>query len=209
VSWSERFREFIKDVRVEITKVSRDRVTFEPVGHPPLTLILKYGEKNLTMEQYLDRLFVTEDPRAEFARPGRDKKLAADLAKRRKLIDEGKLGQLAGGKIRRADPETVKQSTGYTIGGVPPFAHATSLPVFIDPDLLQYDLIYAAAGGAKVDPARAHWWEVLGTARWGIICHNQAWRHLSGSIKSMELASIGRRAVETEVDLLQLLKAGG
>jgi len=61
-------------------------------------------------------------------------------------VDEGKLGQLAGGKIRRADPETVKQSTGYTIGGVPPFAHATSLPVYIDPDLLQYDLIYAAAG---------------------------------------------------------------
>jgi len=26
-------------------------------------------------------------------------------------------------------------------------------------------------------------------------------------VKSMELASIGRRAVETEVDLLQLLKA--
>jgi aminoglycoside phosphotransferase (APT) family kinase protein len=68
---------------------------------------------------------------------------------------------------------------------------------------------YQRAGGAKVDPARAHWWEVLGTARWGIICHNQAFRHLSGSIKSMELASIGRRAVETEVDLLQLLKDGG
>ena len=61
-------------------------------------------------------------------------------------VDEGKLGQLTGGKVRRADPETVKQSTGYTIGGVPPFAHATSVPVYIDPDLLQYDLIYAAAG---------------------------------------------------------------
>jgi aminoglycoside phosphotransferase (APT) family kinase protein len=68
---------------------------------------------------------------------------------------------------------------------------------------------YERAGAAKVDPARAHWWEVFGTARWGIICHNQAWRHLSGSIKSMELASIGRRAAETEVDLLQLLKGGG
>jgi aminoglycoside phosphotransferase (APT) family kinase protein len=67
---------------------------------------------------------------------------------------------------------------------------------------------YERAGGAKVDPARAHWWEVLGTARWGIICHTQAWRHLSGAVKSMELASIGRRAVETEVDLLQLLKEG-
>ena len=65
---------------------------------------------------------------------------------------------------------------------------------------------YERAGGGKVDPARAHWWEVFGTVRWGIICHQQAWRHLSGAIKSMELASIGRRAVETEVDLLQLLK---
>jgi hypothetical protein len=75
--------------RIEITKVSHNRVTFQPVGHPPLTLAFKYGEKNLTMEQYIDRLFVTEDPRAEFARPGHDKKLAADISKRRKLIDEG------------------------------------------------------------------------------------------------------------------------
>jgi aminoglycoside phosphotransferase (APT) family kinase protein len=66
---------------------------------------------------------------------------------------------------------------------------------------------YERAGGSKVDPARAHWWEVFGTARWGIICHTQAWKHLSGAQKSMELASIGRRAVETEVDLLQLLKS--
>jgi len=66
---------------------------------------------------------------------------------------------------------------------------------------------YERAGGGKVDPARAHWWEVFGTVRWGIICHTQAWKHLSGAQKSMELVSIGRRAVETEVDLLQLLKS--
>ncbi len=66
---------------------------------------------------------------------------------------------------------------------------------------------YQRAGGGTVDPMRAHWWEVFGTARWGIICHTQAWKHLSGAQKSMELASIGRRAVETEVDLLQLLKS--
>jgi aminoglycoside phosphotransferase (APT) family kinase protein len=66
---------------------------------------------------------------------------------------------------------------------------------------------YQRAGGDTVDPARAYWWEVFGTVRWGVICHTQAWKHLSGAQKSMELASIGRRAVETEVDLLQLLKA--
>lgn len=65
---------------------------------------------------------------------------------------------------------------------------------------------YERAGGGKIDPVRAHWWEVFGTLHWGVICLNQAWKHLSGSIRSMEHASIGRRAVETEVDLLQLLK---
>ena len=61
-------------------------------------------------------------------------------------VDELKLEKLAGGKVRRADPETVKQATGYAIGGVPPLGHPIPLPVYIDPDLFQYELIYAAAG---------------------------------------------------------------
>jgi len=64
-------------------------------------------------------------------------------------VDEAKLARLAGGKIRRADPDTVKQATGYTIGGVAPFGHPTAMPVFIDPDLLRYPLVYAAAGVAE------------------------------------------------------------
>jgi prolyl-tRNA editing enzyme YbaK/EbsC (Cys-tRNA(Pro) deacylase) len=31
-------------------------------------------------------------------------------------------------------------------GGVPPFGHTTQLRVFVDPDLLQYDEVWAAAG---------------------------------------------------------------
>jgi prolyl-tRNA editing enzyme YbaK/EbsC (Cys-tRNA(Pro) deacylase) len=64
-------------------------------------------------------------------------------------VDEGKLGKLAGGKARRADPETVKQATGYTIGGVPPLGHAAPLPVYIDADLLRHDMIYGAAGSPE------------------------------------------------------------
>ncbi len=61
-------------------------------------------------------------------------------------VDERRLGELAGGRIRRADPETVKQATGYTIGGVPPIGLASALAVYVDRDLLGYDLVYAAAG---------------------------------------------------------------
>jgi Cys-tRNA(Pro) deacylase len=61
-------------------------------------------------------------------------------------VDERKLATLAGGKVRRADAETVKRATGYTIGGVPPLALETALPIWVDEDLLRHDLIYAAAG---------------------------------------------------------------
>lgn len=61
-------------------------------------------------------------------------------------VDEDRLGGRVGGRIRRADPETVRQATGFAIGGVAPVGHPAPLPVYIDRDLLQYDLIYAAAG---------------------------------------------------------------
>ena len=41
---------------------------FQPAGHPPITLVLKYGDKALTMDQYLDRLFLAEDPHAKVVR---------------------------------------------------------------------------------------------------------------------------------------------
>ncbi len=64
---------------------------------------------------------------------------------------------------------------------------------------------YRAAGGADISVAELRWWEVLGTLRWGVICMTQAWAHLSGAHRSVELAAIGRRVCEQEWDLLQLL----
>jgi aminoglycoside phosphotransferase (APT) family kinase protein len=64
---------------------------------------------------------------------------------------------------------------------------------------------YATAGGATVDEPTLHWWEVYGTVRWAIICIQQAAAHLSGAVRSVELATIGRRVCEVELDLLELL----
>lgn len=62
-------------------------------------------------------------------------------------LDETKLAAAAGGTTcTRVDADTVRAATGFPIGGVPPFGHATHLRVFIDPDLLQYDEVWAAAG---------------------------------------------------------------
>ena len=62
-------------------------------------------------------------------------------------LDEQLLAAAAGGSAcERVDADAVRGATGFPIGGVPPFGHATSLRIFIDPDLLQYDEVWAAAG---------------------------------------------------------------
>lgn len=62
-------------------------------------------------------------------------------------LDEAKLASAAGGeRCARVDADVVREATGFPIGGVPPFGHASPLPVFIDPDLLGYDVVWAAAG---------------------------------------------------------------
>lgn len=49
-------------------------------------------------------------------------------------------------KIRRANADIVKEATGFSIGGVPPFGHKNPLPIYIDADLMGFDIIWAAAG---------------------------------------------------------------
>jgi len=62
-------------------------------------------------------------------------------------LDESKLALAAGGAMcQRVDADVVRSATGFPIGGVPPFGHTTQLRIFIDPDLLQYDEVWAAAG---------------------------------------------------------------
>jgi aminoglycoside phosphotransferase (APT) family kinase protein len=72
----------------------------------------------------------------------------------------------------------------------------------------EYDELFAAyeaAGGGAVDPVVVHWWEVLGTWKWAIMCIVQASVHLTGAARSHELAAIGRRVCENEHDLLVAL----
>ena len=65
------------------------------------------------------------------------------------------------------------------------------------------------ATGRSLDPARVKFWEVMGTLRWGVMCCGMMQRFRAGPDHSMERAMIGRRASETEIDLLRLLAPRG
>jgi aminoglycoside phosphotransferase (APT) family kinase protein len=68
---------------------------------------------------------------------------------------------------------------------------------------------YRAAGGGDVDPRRLRYWEAMGTLKWGVICEIQAFTHLEGAVRSVELATLGRRVAEMEWDLLELIDPAG
>lgn len=65
---------------------------------------------------------------------------------------------------------------------------------------------YEDAGGGAVDPEQVRFWEVLGNLKWGIMTIMQAKTYLDGHVKSVELASLGRRTAEMELELLILME---
>jgi prolyl-tRNA editing enzyme YbaK/EbsC (Cys-tRNA(Pro) deacylase) len=73
-------------------------------------------------------------------------------------LDTRRLEALTGVPVARADAELARSATGYSIGGVPPFGHATALPVYMDRDLSCHDVVWAAAGRPDavfpISPAR-------------------------------------------------------
>jgi Cys-tRNA(Pro) deacylase len=48
--------------------------------------------------------------------------------------------------LSRADANQAKAVTGFSIGATPPVGHSSPLPVFMDEDLLEHDVVWAAAG---------------------------------------------------------------
>lgn len=61
-------------------------------------------------------------------------------------VSTDKVEAATGLKLGKADGRFVREKTGFAIGGVPPVAHATPVITLLDPDLKQYETIWAAAG---------------------------------------------------------------
>ena len=89
--------------RVTITAVHKQAVTFQAQGYPPVTVVLKYGRGNLTMDTFVNRLLVERDPTL---------KLKNVSKKTRELIEAGQVDK---GMTR----DQVLMSLGY------PPAHRT------------------------------------------------------------------------------------
>ena len=81
------------------------------------------------------------------ARDDGELQLVVALVRGTDRVDLSKLASVCGHpRLRRASAREAKRATGYTIGGVPPFAHEQQAVVVMDPALDGYEEIWAAAG---------------------------------------------------------------
>lgn len=61
-------------------------------------------------------------------------------------VDGEKASATTGEALDRPDARYVRETTGFAIGGIPPFGHAREMSVIVDPDLMAYPRVWAAAG---------------------------------------------------------------
>lgn len=115
------------------------------LGHAHAPLWLDVAAR--TSQEAADALGVTvgQIAKSVIFRRRSDDRAVLVIASGDRRVDEAKVGAVTGA-LRRADAGFVKASTGFTIGGVAPLAHASAPLTLIDSDLFRFSEIWAAAG---------------------------------------------------------------
>ncbi len=125
--------------------VQRVTAALQQAGHPHVPMMLDDAAR--TAQQAADALGIVLGQIAKsiiFRRKADDVAVLV-VTSGDKRVDEKKVEALVGA-LGRADAAFVKAKTGFSIGGVPPLAHATTSLTLIDQELLRFEEIWAAAG---------------------------------------------------------------
>ncbi|MGH7054153.1 MAG: phosphotransferase family protein [Stellaceae bacterium] len=64
---------------------------------------------------------------------------------------------------------------------------------------------YESAAERPIDRLRVHFWEVMANLRWAVIALQQSDRYIFGGETDLDLALTGRRATESELEILMLI----
>jgi prolyl-tRNA editing enzyme YbaK/EbsC (Cys-tRNA(Pro) deacylase) len=125
--------------------VQRIARALQEQGHPHAPVLLDDAAR--TAQQAADALGIAlgQIAKSIIFRRQADDAVVLVITSGDRRVDEKKVDALVG-KTGRADAEFVKRRTGFSIGGVPPIAHAQPPVTVIDRELFRFDEIWAAAG---------------------------------------------------------------
>lgn len=129
--------------------VQRVAAELQRLGHPQTPVMLSDAAR--TAQQAADALGVQlgQIAKSIIFRRKPDGVAVLVITSGDRRVDEARVQALvcqAGHKLGRADADFVKQSTGFSIGGVSPLAHANPPVTLIDRELFRFAEVWAAAG---------------------------------------------------------------
>ena len=114
----------------------------------PAYIVIEFNESTRTAQEAADRVGcqLGQIVKSLIFRGKTTNKGVLVLTSGTNRADESKISQVTGEPITRPDADFVRALTGFSIGGVPPVGHITSIETYIDEDLLQYPTVWASAG---------------------------------------------------------------
>jgi prolyl-tRNA editing enzyme YbaK/EbsC (Cys-tRNA(Pro) deacylase) len=75
-------------------------------------------------------------------------------------VDTARASAVAGEALGKAGADLIRAQTGFAIGGVAPVGHLNPIRAYLDPRLMEFDVIWAAAGTPQhifpINPADLH-----------------------------------------------------
>ena len=133
-------------------------------GHPHLPVMLEDAARTAHQAAHALGVGVGQIAKSIVFRRKSDDAAVLVVTSGDQRVDEKKLEALVcpdGQRLGRADAAFVKTTTGFSIGGVSPLAHATPVVMLIDQSLLRFEQIWAAAGHPnavfQLAPADLQW----------------------------------------------------
>ncbi|HEX3240855.1 MAG TPA: YbaK/EbsC family protein [Solirubrobacterales bacterium] len=129
--------------------VRRVAAALEAAGQP--TDIRLLDQRTHTVEEAAGALDI--DPRqivkSMVFRGERDGRLVLVVLAGDRQVDLGKVSALLGEPVKRADPDWVRERTGFDVGGIPPLAHATPATIVVDAGIDGDEDLWAGAGTSR------------------------------------------------------------
>ena len=120
--------------------------------------VVEYPDQTRTAEQAAAAVGCAVDQIVKSMIFDADGEIVLALTSGANQVDPTLLAELAGvDRCGRADADRVRAVTGFAIGGVAPLGQTTPVRTWIDPHLLTFDEVWAAAGTPRhvfpIDPA--------------------------------------------------------
>ncbi|WP_300513101.1 YbaK/EbsC family protein [Aliiroseovarius sp.] len=126
--------------------LKRVRAALEAAGEPVEILEMAEGTRTAADAAQAAGCEIDQIVKSIIFRGEADGRVVLFLTAGGNRVDGAKASHVAGEALGKADGKLIRAQTGFAIGGVAPIGHTSPIRAFMDPRLMEFAMVWAAAG---------------------------------------------------------------